>query len=194
MRIIGGYAKGRKLFAPSGDRTTRPTTDRAKEALFSIIGAQIVNSRFLDLFAGSGAIGCEALSRGASYVCFVENNKVALNIIKKNILLVPESSSKAEVISFDLRRGLPVNRFTAEESIKQFDYIFADPPYERGISEKILHTLDDSAILSDQVSVIVEERKNVYLPVELSNLSQIDRRKYGDSVFYFYKLKNLNLK
>lgn len=188
MRIIGGLAKGRKLSAPADDKTTRPTTDRAKEALFSIIGPGIVNSSFLDLFAGTGAIGCEALSRGALHVCFIENNRSALKLIKKNIALVPGSEPKTSVISFDLRRGLPIIRTAGKESVRRFDYIFADPPYGTGISEKILQTLEDSAILSDQVSVIVEEQKGVELPVEMGNLRRVDKRSYGDSVFHFYKL------
>ena len=100
MRIIGGLARGRKLFAPVGDRITRPTTDRAKEALFSIIGPKIANSRFLDLFAGTGSIGCEALSRGAEHVCFIENNRSAIRLIQKNISLIPDYSAKSQYNRF----------------------------------------------------------------------------------------------
>ena len=90
MRIISGSARGRKLFSPqSGSKAIRPTSDRAREALFNIIATRVVDCRVLDLFAGTGAFGCEALSRGAAEVCFIDHAQVSLELIRKNIKLVP---------------------------------------------------------------------------------------------------------
>ena len=188
MRIISGTAKGRKLFSPSGYKTTRPTSDRAREALFSILGNRVINSRVLDLFAGTGAFGCEALSRGAQSSCFIENDTTALKLIEKNILLVPEGLQRSTVIKYNLNKGLPNQLFNTQHS--RFELIFADPPYLKGFSEKILNLLDSSSILSEQVLVIIEEKKNVALPLKFKHLTQFDVRRYGDSDFSFYSFVN----
>ena len=186
MRIISGTARGRKLFTPPQTcNDIRPSSDRAREALFSILGSCIRGSTVLDLFAGTGAFGCEALSRGATSVTFIDNSRQALALIRKNISLIPGSVSKYRIVQHDLRRSLPFgDQPTTDE--KLFDIIFADPPYGKGFSEKILHLLDNSSILSKNVLVIVEEQNRVNLDCMLTNLVLHNRRCYGNTCFHFY--------
>lgn len=189
MRIISGQAKGRKLFSPAErSQEIRPTSDRAREALFSILGSKIGDSNVLDLFAGTGALGCEALSRGAQAVTFIELNKKALALIKQNVSLIPQSEGRSRIIKHDLRRSLP-SHLTDTNSTSSFDLVFADPPYSRGITEKILHLLDNCSVLSEKVLVIVEEQKSVDLDIQLDNLILDNRRCYGDTCFSFFKRK-----
>jgi 16S rRNA (guanine966-N2)-methyltransferase len=187
MRIISGSAKGRRLFnPPPRDRHIRPTTDRAREALFSIIGADFIRDAFvLDLFAGTGALGCEALSRGAEKVCFIDHSRIALELIRKNISLVPGGQKRSTLIRYDLKNGFAPQALL-EESSFCFDLIFADPPYQTDLSEKTLIGLDNSDVLSEKVLVIIEEKKDVRLPAELNCLARKDTRTYGDTSFVFY--------
>jgi 16S rRNA (guanine966-N2)-methyltransferase len=191
MRIISGQAKGRKLFPPPGQsKEIRPTSDRAREALFSILGSRIRNSRVLDLFAGTGALGCEALSRGAESVTFVDMSKQALTLIKKNIPLVPDGVRRSTVIQHDLRRSLPFPAVNTPDN-GPFDLIFADPPYQKGLAEKILLFLDKSTVLSQKVLIIIEEIKGVDLDIKLDELFLDKRRCYGDTCFHFFIRKEL---
>jgi len=189
MRIISGSAKGRRLFTPSHkQKAIRPTSDRAREALFSIIGPEVIDAAVLDLFAGTGAFGCEALSRGAKSVAFIEYNRNALALIAKNVALIPGGIERAKIIRYDLRNKRNL-QYLALNSASAFDLVFADPPYQKGLSEKILHHLDDSSVLSKTVLVIIEEKKNIDLIDELVNLSKVETRMYGDSLFSFYRMK-----
>ena len=187
MRIISGSAKGRKLFSPpAGSTAIRPTSDRSREALFSIIGNRVVDCRMLDLFAGSGAFGCEALSRGAAAVVFIDNATASLALIKKNIALVPGGAAKSQLIKADLSRGIPGRCLSGWEDVR-FDLIFADPPYLTELSLTILSWLDKCAVLSATPLIIIEERKNFTPPERLSRLCLFDHRNYGESSFYFYR-------
>ena len=191
MRIISGQAKGRKLFSPHGQsKEIRPTSDRAREALFSILDSKIRNSRVLDLFAGTGALGCEALSRGAESVTFVDMRKQALVLIKKNICLVPEGVPRSTVIQHDLRRSLPFPAFNTPDN-QPFGLVFADPPYQKGLAQKILLFLDKSTVLSQKVLIIIEEIKGVELDIKLDELFLDKRRCYGDTCFHFFIRKEL---
>lgn len=186
MRIISGSAKGRKLFSPKNQsRNIRPTSDRARESLFNIIGERIIESFVLDLFAGSGAFGCEALSRGASRVIFVDNSREALDLITKNITLIPEAQAKSSVVKCDLSRGLSGAVF-ANLVPARVNLVFADPPYLTGLSDRIISSLDNCSVLSKDALIIIEERKNFKPPRELNRLLLLDIRKYGESSFYFY--------
>ncbi|MCR4400694.1 MAG: 16S rRNA (guanine(966)-N(2))-methyltransferase RsmD, partial [Syntrophomonadaceae bacterium] len=123
MRVIAGKAKGRKLKAPAG-LDTRPMTDRIKESLFSILGARVPGSRVLDLFAGSGAVGIEALSRGAAWAVFVDRDARAVGVLKENLGTCGMDPA-AEVYRSDVQRALQV----LEERGCRFDLVFLDPPY-----------------------------------------------------------------
>jgi len=207
LRIISGWAKGRKLFTPPArDNTIRPTSDRAREALFNIIGEQVRGASVLDLFAGTGALGLEALSRGAGNVSFVDYLKQALELISRNVQICmdaidqnrmppldqnqirnnPETSRPVTLIRHDLRRGLP---FFSEKlrATPGFDLIFLDPPYSQGLSEKLLLNLDTSTLLRKQTLLVVEDRARETLPAKLTQLTLVDQRKYGEAGFWFYQ-------
>lgn len=143
----------------------------------------------LDLFAGTGAVGLEAYSRGASSVVFVERSKMALKLIRENIKRCCSGRQSDPddfmVIPHDLGRGLPQHRLHH----RQFDLIFADPPYEKDISLDILNTLHNSSLLSENGLLILEERRSVQLPAQLSRLELLDQRKYGEAQFWLYRFR-----
>jgi 16S rRNA (guanine966-N2)-methyltransferase len=205
LRIISGYARGLKLESPQG-QAIRPTSDRAREALFSIINHRIQDALVLDLFAGTGALGIEALSRGARHSTFVDNSPKAIILIKKNLQLFqrtlaldpvkPPLSERisshffrqpASVIKYDLRKESFFAKKERKEFLPFFDLIFLDPPYTKGLSLQILTYLDKSDFLTEQGLLIAEERSEVELPDSFSTLTVVDRRKYGDTGFWFYK-------
>ena len=190
MRIIGGIAKGRKLFTPPlHEKCIRPTSDRAREALFNILGKRVAQATVLDLFAGTGALGLEAFSRNARFVVFIDNNQLALQLIKKNVLLCLNGYSGdagLRVLKHDLTKSLPLNKLP-EETHSGFDLIFADPPYAQNMSFSVLEFVNNSSLLTQNGLLIVEERHNVELPSSLSSLERIDKRVYGETVFCFYR-------
>jgi len=186
MRIISGSARGRKLHSPAGRSSAiRPTSDRAREALFSIIGSRVENSRVLDLFAGTGALGCEALSRGAAWVTFVDCASSALQLIARNSALQADWPERSRILRFDLRRGLSPGLFP-ECAETGFDLVFADPPYRSSLSHSILLALDNNAVLSPDPLLIIEQQKGFNPPDKLDNLQHIESRNYGDTSFIIY--------
>ncbi len=151
MRIIGGTAKGRRLQTPpkstakrTGRPVIRPTADRAREALFSIIGSEVENGEVLDLFAGTGALGLEALSRGARSAVFVDKNSQSIKLIQKNIELCG-FSDKSSVIKRDLAKSLSF----LEKILpgKEFSLIFIDPPYKKGLSLNMIKELSSGSLV-----------------------------------------------
>ncbi len=206
MRIISGYAKGRKLIPPPArEDIIRPTSDRAREALFNIIADQIQGASVLDLFAGTGALGIEALSRGADNVCFVDYHPQALELISRNIQICldalnnqqqvynknsisinPEGPRPVSVIKHDLRKGLPYFSKNLQVS-PGFDLIFLDPPYSQGLSIQLLRAIDTSSLLREHTLLIVEDRAKESLPEHLTRLTLVDQRKYGEAGFWFYQ-------
>ncbi len=193
MRIISGEARGRKLFTPGQSNSIRPTTDRAREALFSIIGTRVVSARVLDLYAGTGALGLEALSRGARQAVFVDKHHKALELIKKNCALcvqniATEPEKRAIIIKHDLRRSINLN-FPDSIQENAFDLIFLDPPYEQGLAHATLDALDTSQLLASNSLVIAEECSGQKLPDSFTRLILSDQRRYGDTGFWFYTVK-----
>lgn len=150
MRVIAGSARSIALVAPPGE-ATRPTTDRIKETLFNMISYGLPDCRFLDLFSGSGAVGIEALSRGASEAVFVEKDKAALACIAKN-LQKTRLSERARVLAAEA--GAALRRLEAEG--RAFDYIFMDPPYRMGWEERMLELLRASSLCAGETTVIIE--------------------------------------
>lgn len=189
MRIVGGVAKGRKLFAP-GKRfkhpLVRPTSDRAREAIFNIISSFIADARVLDLFAGTGALGLEALSRGAQSAVFVENHQGPLDLIKRNID-ISGFSDKSLVVRQDLAKGLFFLDRVAPAS--GFSLVFLDPPYGKDLAESILKDLAKSRFLSDDVVIVAEESVKLELPEKIGKLCLFDRRSYGEAGFWLYHIK-----
>lgn len=190
MRIISGFAKGRKLVTPpSEERSIRPTSDRAREALFSIIGNSVEGAQVLDLYSGTGALGLEAFSRGALFVLLVDKSPLAIRIIKDNCLRCLNGysgNSEIRVLQHDLRFPVPAKKLPVEASLG-FDLIFADPPYAKHFSQTTLDFINNSSLLKPNGILIVEERSDVSMPLKLSSLNCIEQRHYGDTVFYFYQ-------
>lgn len=149
MRVIAGTAKRLQLKTVDG-MDTRPTTDRIKETLFNMISEYLADSFFLDLFSGSGAIGIEALSRGAAHASFVEQSKKAMACIREN-LAYTKLDERAELYETDV-----INALSRMEGRKVFDYIFMDPPYNQLLEKKVLEYLSTSRLLSDDGLIIVE--------------------------------------
>lgn len=150
MRVISGKARSLKLKSVDG-MNTRPTTDRIKETLFNIIGYRVLESNFLDLFSGSGAIGIEALSRGAHKAWFVENNRAALNCIRDNLKFT-KLESDAEIFSVSAIDALA----KLENSEITFDIVFMDPPYNKSFEKGILIFLSKSVLINKSSTIIVE--------------------------------------
>ncbi len=184
MRIVAGTAKGRRLCALKGF-SIRPTSDKVREAIFNILGAEFHYKNILDLFAGTGAMGIESLSRGAEEVTFIDKDASAIKVINKN-LNVCGFEDKADVIKLDVIKVLQSSVFSLN---KKFDLIFIDPPYAAGITGMALEMIDKNKILANTGVVVSETSKRVALEANLSRLQEFDRRRYGDTVVTFYRNK-----
>jgi len=186
MRVIAGIAKGHKLFAPSGLKV-RPTSDRVKEALFSILSDKVQGSLALDLFAGSGALGIEALSRGSAGCIFVESDRRAVAAIEKN-LQKTNFQAKAEILKSSASEALD-RLFTRGQ---RFDLIFLDPPYRIRHTElkEILEKLSSKKLIKPAGKVVLEHSSkiNIIEILELVGLCADSCKKYGDTCLTFYSL------
>lgn len=180
LRVISGLAKGRKLKAVPGD-TTRPVTDRVKEALFNILAGDVVESSWWDLFAGTGAIGIEALSRGAAFVRFSDLNRAPIETIRAN-LTSTRLQGRAEVRREDAFARL------AGTPDRAFDYIYIAPPqYQEMWSRAVLELESHAGWLAEDGWAIVQIDPQEYNPLELGELEEFDRRKYGSTLLVFYQ-------
>lgn len=178
MRVIAGEAKGRRLFSVPG-QTTRPIAARVKGALFDILGDSVVGARFLDLFAGTGAVGIEALSRGAHEVTFVERGKRALATVRRN-LETTGLKSGAHVVRGD------VFEFIACYQGQSFDIIYVAPPQYMGLWSRTVRALDDSLLISFGSMVVAQIYPKEYESLDLTQLALSDKRKYGSTLLCFY--------
>ncbi len=188
-RIIAGRFKGRRLVCPKGT-AVRPTADRVKESLFQIIGPSIEEAAVLDLYAGCGSLGLEALSRGARECYFVDRSSICCNAIRKNLekLRLEES---ATVMRLDCIRAV---RLLDAEGIK-FDVVFADPPYgkferSRNKGRKVLLALDSCGILTSRSLLVIEHFSKDSPRSEFKQLSFKEQRTYGDTALSFFVLNN----
>ena len=182
LRVIAGKAKGRKLKSVPGD-TTRPITDRAKESLFNILAGDVVDSKWWDLFAGTGAVGIEALSRGAAFVRFTDLNRAPIDTIRFN---VEHCGLNAQA---EIRRA-DAFTYLAATPDKKFEYIYIAPPQYKDMWIKALELVDDNvAWLSEDAWVIVQiaPREYRHEKPELKNLKEFEQRKYGGTLLVFYE-------
>jgi 16S rRNA (guanine966-N2)-methyltransferase len=180
LRVIAGKARGRKLRSVPGD-STRPITDRTKESLFNILGEDVRESTWLDLFAGTGSVGIEALSRGAAFVRFVDLQRQAVNTVRTNLEHTGLISG-SEILRMDA--------FTLVERApdRQFDYVYIAPPQYKELWEKAVLLLDDHpSWLSTDAWVIVQIHPVEYKKLELRHLDEFDQRKYGSTLLVFYE-------
>lgn len=182
LRVIAGTAKGRKLRSVPG-ATTRPVMDRVKEALFNILASDVIDSSWWDLFSGTGAIGIEALSRGAAFVKFTDLNRAPIETIKENV----EHCKFSE--QADIRRG-DAFAMLAGKADKQFEYIYIAPPqYKRMWLEALTLVDDHMEWLSEDGTVIVQIDPKEYAEAALNNLVEGEQRKYGNTLLVFYDRK-----
>lgn len=177
VRVISGSAKGRPLKAAGA--ATRPITDRVKENLFNILGARIVGANVLDLFAGAGSVGIEALSRGARAATFVEVNRAALAAIRAN-LKATHLAEYARVVCRDVFRFL-------RDTPEPYDVIYVAPPQYQGLWMSTLTLLDQGAWLSERGIVVVQIHPKEYTELALTQLEVFDQRKYGSTMLCFYR-------
>jgi 16S rRNA (guanine966-N2)-methyltransferase len=183
MRVISGQAKGRRLRAVPGDGT-RPITDRVKQSLFDTLGHDVVGSHFLDLFAGTGSVGIEALSRGAARVVFVERSTRAVQVIRHN-LQVTQLADRARIVRADVFAFLARPR--AEDT--PFDFVYVAPPQYRDLWTKTMLALDAESfpLLADESCIIVQIHPKEYSPLPLTNLELTEQRNYGSTLLCFYE-------
>lgn len=182
MRIIAGQFKGRSL-AGVGKLRLRPTSDRLRETLFNILGPTVEGSLFVDLYAGTGAVGLEALSRGAEKIVLVENHPATFGLMKKNIARL-RIVSGVEALSTDALRGLDM----LAKGHRLADFIFLDPPYDAAEEyERSLAFIDGSHLLAPLGRVIVEHGRNRELPERLSRLERSRLVEQGDAGLSFYR-------
>ena len=182
LRVISGSARGRKLKSVPGD-TTRPITDRVKEALFNILAGDVVDSTWWDLFAGTGAVGIEALSRGASKVLFTDLNRAPIETVKWNL----------EHCGFGTRAEIRLGdafAMLAASPGKAFEFIYIAPPQFKKMWSHALLALDENiGWLTETGWAIAQIAPKEYQALELKNLEEIDQRKYGSTLLVFYEQK-----
>lgn len=181
MRVIAGTAKKRRLKSP-GRLPVRPTADRVKESLFNIIGSRLPDSFFADLYAGTGGVGIEALSRGAAKVLFVERDARVVRVLKDN-LAITGLGANAELVLGDVRAALD----TAVRKQNSFDIVFADPPYRQGLAADVLNILNKCPVLHLNGIIVLEIGADEDMPGQ-AGIYQLWRRvKYGDTALVFYR-------
>lgn len=182
MRVISGTAKNRKLKAPSG-QNTRPITDMIKEALFNVLGSKVVDATVLDLFAGSGSVGIEAISRGAKEVVFIDNSYEAIEVIKYNLKHCG-FSKEAQVYKNDVFKALDI----LERRGRVFDIIYVDPPFTNPkIFDQVMLSLDRKRkLLAPEGVIIIRTQRNKSLPDQYDNLVKNKSSSYGESVLHYY--------
>jgi len=176
MRVIAGSQKGRRLTTPAGPGL-RPTSDRVKEALFSILSPRIAGARFLDLYAGTGAIGIEALSRGATAVTFVESHPASLRVLRDNL-------ARCNLTALADIRSCPASHFfrRPERDGRSYDIVFADPPYhEENGSSDLLTSIAASPAITEESLIVLEHFTKRTVPPQVGRLVRLRQYRYGDT-------------
>lgn len=179
VRVIGGERRGKKLLSVYG-MATRPTADRVRESIFNIISSRVPEAVVLDLFAGTGILGIESLSRGARFALFIDNCRAPVETIRKN-LIACRFEARAKVIQQDIHRGLG----WLKKECPPFNLAFLDPPYQKGLIGSTLVHLHDSGVLAPNALIVVEHSVAEPLPGMLPEFEQIDQRNYGKTLVSF---------
>src|SRR5882757_971503 len=186
MRVIAGIYRGRILKSLKG-LALRPTSDRLRETLFNVLAPNIAGSRFVDLFAGTGAIGIEALSRGAAEVVFIENHDPAVTLIRRNLESLGIKTG-ATVLTVDALRGLAMLAARTNSGAPAFDHVFLDPPYAAAEDySRVLEFLGAADLLAPASLVVAEHRRNFDLPGEAGMLRRFRVLRQGDATLSFYR-------
>lgn len=181
MRVIAGIYRGRRLRTAAG-LATRPTSDRLRETLFNIIGRRIRGCRFLDICAGSGAVGIEALSRGAMEVTFIDNSRDACAMIEANL----QELGAASLATIN-QRDASVALKLMERASEQFDIVFFDPPYSSPIYDQVLKRLGSGTLISPDGCVVAEHRAKIPPQPEYETLHSFREVRQGESALTFYE-------
>ena len=182
MRVIAGTQKGRRLHGPKGPGL-RPTADRVKEALFSILASRVPGSRFLDLYAGTGAVGIEALSRGAQRVTFVESSPAAVRVLRANVTHCGLDTA-AEI------QTCPAGAFLrrSAKTVGQHDLVFADPPYQQDHLAELWSALAETATLAPDAVIVLEHASKSAVPPANGRLSLLRQYRYGDTTLSVFEV------
>jgi 16S rRNA (guanine966-N2)-methyltransferase len=187
MRVIAGNARGRKLAAPKSMRV-RPTADRVKESLFSMLLSRLGEfdgMRVLDIFAGTGNLGIEALSRGASYAVFIDSHKESAEVIRKN-LEITQFTDCSKVVLQDAAGALK----WLPRGEAPFHLVFLDPPYHEGLTTLVLEILSDSPLVDAGTTIVAEFSSKEDIPRSFGRLREFERRIYGDSALSFLTISD----
>jgi 16S rRNA (guanine(966)-N(2))-methyltransferase RsmD len=179
MRIISGTSKGRRLVTPRS-QSLRPTSDRVKESIFNILQDEIVGKVVLDLFAGTGNLGIEALSRGAKKTIFVEKGRQALRLIQRNLTQFG-LEEQSEILPKDANRAIGILKQKGES----FDLILMDPPYQKGLIQKTLMKLNSHQIYHKDSILVIEHNRREPLSTVMDGWNLIRQRRIGDTLISF---------
>jgi 16S rRNA (guanine966-N2)-methyltransferase len=186
MRVIAGTYRSRILKSLK-NLALRPTSDRLRETLFNVLGPAVVGARFVDVFAGTGAVGIEALSRGAAEVVFIENHPPAVALIRRNLESLGVRSGAA-VFGADALRGLEMLAAKRKAGGAPFDFVFLDPPYAAAEEyARVLRVLGSASFLAPGSVIIAEHHKKFDLPVHFGSLTRFRILKQGDAALSFYR-------
>lgn len=185
MRVIGGTARGRRLKSPDNWRT-RPTSDRVRESLFNLLAPWVTASLFLDLYAGTGAVAIEAISRGAKHAAMVEHDRIAIRILLANLQLTGFQTN-AKVYQCTVERAIA----QMQQAREQFDLIFCDPPYNTGLAETTIAWVNRASLLASEGLLVVETGVGEQLAAQVGNLVNYRRLVYGDTALWFYQIGSL---
>lgn len=178
MRITGGIYCNRQVKCPGG--VIRPAMDRMRESMFSILG-NLAGMSFLDLFCGSGVVGLEAASRGASPVCFVEMDRIKKKVLQENISIAGDTATEVHI--------MPVQRFI-NTAKKSYDIVFLDPPFPLGKKQDLVETVSKKNLVAENGLLLIHHPAEESWPERIGTLLLEDRRKYGRSVLLFYRRKD----
>jgi 16S rRNA (guanine966-N2)-methyltransferase len=186
MRIISGRARGLKLNAPKNN-DIRPTTDRIKESLFNIINPYVLDSEVLDLFAGTGSLGLECLSRGAKECVFVDSSKESIKVLNSNIKKA-NFVSESQVLNYEFNNAL--NSLKLKN--RKFDIVFLDPPYYENMFIEAIKKIDSFDLINEDSIIVVEHDSVDKFPDTLGRIKKHRDKKYGNTTLTFYKLEDKN--
>ena len=183
MRVISGKARGLKLDTPK-NQDVRPTTDRVKESLFNMISSYIMDSNILDLFAGTGSLGIECLSRGAKNCVFVDKSKDSINIVRSNVKKA-RVENESTILNVDFKDA--VKKLSTQN--QKFDVIFMDPPYYENMFIECLKSIDEFNLLDEDGIIVVEHDTKDLFEDSIGRLNKSREKKYGNTTLTFYKLE-----
>ena len=186
LRVISGKARGLKLDTPK-NQDVRPTTDRVKESLFNMINSYIMDSNILDLFAGTGSLGIECLSRGAKNCVFVDKSKDSINIVRSNVKKA-RVENESTILNVDFKDA--VKRLSTQN--QKFDVIFMDPPYYENMFIECLKSIDKFNLLDEDGIIVVEHDTKDKFPDNMGRLYKSRDKKYGNTTLTFYKMEEKN--